>query len=166
MNVNPVFSDLPEIILNFFVTTMLHQEMKHAPNVAVVFILSARFILDSDWIPNLHQDLANLVADSSCLLLVHCYAKCIPPFTLRTWPVMYPASSLARNTIATATSRAEPMRPSGMRVFNSSFTLSGSTSVIGVSMKPGATALTVILREAISMAMAFVRPMMPAFAAT
>jgi len=72
MNVNPVFKDLPEVILNFFVTTMLHKEMERASNVTVVLILSARIILDSDWIPNLHQDLANLVGDSSCLLLVHC----------------------------------------------------------------------------------------------
>jgi len=34
---------------------------------------------------------------------------------------------------------------------------------MGVSMKPGATALTVMLREAISMAMALVRPIRPAF---
>ena len=46
------------------------------------------------------------------------------------------------------------------------FHLVGQHSVIGVSMNPGATAFTVMLREAISMATAFVRPMSPAFAAT
>ena len=58
------------------------------------------------------------------------------------------------------------MRPSGMRVFSSSLILSESTSVIGVSMKPGAMAFTVMLREAISIAMALVSPIRPALAAT
>src|SRR5580692_11534780 len=56
------------------------------------------------------------------------------------------------------------MRPRGMRFFSSFFTLSDRGSVMGVAMKPGATAFTVILREAISMAMALVRPTKPALA--
>src|SRR5881628_1251569 len=80
--------------------------------------------------------------------------------------IVFLASDEAKNTIAAATSRAEPMRPSGKRVFSSSFTLSPRTSVMGVLMKPGATAFTVMLREEISMAMAFVRPIRPPFAAT
>jgi len=75
-------------------------------------------------------------------------------------------SSLARKTMAEATSRGEPIRPSGMRVFKASFTSSDNTSVIGVAIKPGATAFTVMPREAISMAIALVRPIRPAFAAT
>ena len=39
-------------------------------------------------------------------------------------------------------------------------------SVIGVSIKPGAMAFTVMLREATSTAMARVRPIRPAFEAT
>src|SRR5215469_5304266 len=93
-------------------------------------------------------------------------AKYMPPLTSSTWPVMYPASSLARKTMAEATARGQPMRPNGMRVFKPSFTASESTSVMGVSMKPGATAFTVMFREAISIAMALVNPIRPALAAT
>src|SRR5580704_2178334 len=39
---------------------------------------------------------------------------CKPPFTSKTCPVIYPASSLAKNTIADAISASVPMRPSGI----------------------------------------------------
>src|SRR6202042_3107855 len=37
-----------------------------------------------------------------------------PPSTMRVWPVMYEASSLARKVIAEATSRGSPGRPAGV----------------------------------------------------
>src|SRR6266853_2536540 len=89
-----------------------------------------------------------------------------PPLISRTAPVMYPASSLARNTIAAATSAFVPMRPRGTRVSNPSFTSCGNGSVMGETMNPGATAFTVIFRDAISTAKARVKPISPAFAAT
>ena len=52
-----------------------------------------------------------------------------------------------------ATSASWPIRPSGMRASNASFTFCGNGSVIGETMKPGATAFTVIFLEATSMAM-------------
>ena len=62
--------------------------------------------------------------------------------------------------------RVRPMRPSGMRASSASFTFCGSGSVIGETMKPGATAFTVMFREATSTAIARVKPISPAFAAT
>ena len=46
------------------------------------------------------------------------------------------------------------------------FTSSESTAVMSVSMNPGATAFTVMLRLAISCASDFVNPISPAFDAT
>src|SRR5277367_6431127 len=60
--------------------------------------------------------------------------------------------------MAAATSASEPKRPSGIMDFILSFSSCGSGAVMGVSMKPGATAFTVMLREATSTAMARVRP--------
>ena len=59
-----------------------------------------------------------------------------------------------------------PHAREGMRASISSLTFSGSGSVIGVAIKPGAMALTVMLREATSLAMARVKPIKAAFAAT
>src|SRR5689334_22568396 len=47
------------------------------------------------------------------LTLVQVYMY-IPPFTASTWPVMYDASSLARNFTAAAISSGLPMRARGM----------------------------------------------------
>ena len=60
--------------------------------------------------------------------------------------------------------RSEPSRPE-RRAGCASFCASVSASVIGLSMKPGATQLTVMPREATSAASDFVMPIMPALAA-
>src|SRR5579883_3090162 len=87
----------------------------------------------------------------------------MPPFTAMTCPVMYPASSLARNFTAAAMSSGFPIRPSGTDARIFARTSSDSTFVMSVSMYPGATALTVMLRLAISCASVFVTPISPAF---
>ncbi len=87
----------------------------------------------------------------------------IPPFTSSVWPVMYPASSDARNATAAAISRSVPARPSGTWRGHRRFCSSFSTAVIAVSMYPGATAFTVIVRLASSRARLFVSPISPAF---
>ena len=89
----------------------------------------------------------------------------MPPSTASTCPVMYPASSLARNATALATSSAAPMRPIG--IVDSVVVLAayGMAAVMSVAIKPGATALTVTPREASSLARDFVMPMTPALLA-
>src|SRR5579884_439398 len=89
-----------------------------------------------------------------------------PPFTSSTWPVIYAASSLARKQTACATSISVPMRPRGISGRRRSRAAGSSAAVMAVSIKPGATALTVIPREATSWATALVRPIKPALAAT
>ena len=64
-----------------------------------------------------------------------------------------------------ATSSQVPNRPRGIERRNSSWSLAGNFAVISVSMKPGATAFTVIPREATSRATALVNPRMPALVA-
>src|SRR3989304_3473689 len=58
-----------------------------------------------------------------------------------------------------------PNLPRGMSFFISSFTFSGSTSVIADVIKPGATAFTVIPLLAYSFAAVFVSPIIPALEA-
>ena len=87
----------------------------------------------------------------------------MPPLTSSTWPVIYEASSDARNATQLATSSGEPIFPSGIIFRALSFNSSDSTAVIEVSMNPGATALQVILRDPTSRAMAMVKPISPAF---
>src|SRR5205807_10356896 len=89
----------------------------------------------------------------------------IPPFTLSTCPVMYAASSDARKRTACATSISVPARPSGIISFTLFFRSAERPSVMAVSIYPGATAFTVILRDATSRAMAMVKPISPAFEA-
>src|SRR4051812_15753399 len=89
----------------------------------------------------------------------------MPPFTLRTCPVMYAASSLARKRTALAMSVSVPVRPSGIIFKTWSFISCGRSLVISVSIQPGATALQVMEREPTSRAMDMVSPMRPAFEA-
>ncbi len=58
-----------------------------------------------------------------------------------------------------------PESRQGIAFFISSFTLSDSTSVIAVVMKPGATAFEVIPLPAYSLAIVLVNPIIPAFEA-
>ncbi len=90
------------------------------------------------------------------------YPISMPPFTFSTWPVIYDASSDAKNATAPASSSGVPTRPNG--ICFTAFCLKSSlkTAVMAVSMKPGATALQVMLRELTSRAMAMVSPISPA----
>ena len=72
----------------------------------------------------------------------------IPPLTARTCPVIYAASSDARKHTAAATSSTVPKRASGIWADQSACALSAIARVMSVSINPGATTLTVIVREA------------------
>src|SRR5574342_865370 len=89
----------------------------------------------------------------------------MPPFTRTTSPVTYAALSLASQATQSATSCAVPSRASGIISISFCRAASGSAAVMSVSMKPGATALTRMLREASSRATDLVRPMRPTLAA-
>ena len=78
---------------------------------------------------------------------------------------MYPASSEARKATAFAISSVVPKRPSGVRAVISCLSSSGRSWVSSVRTNPGATALTVMPREASSRAVALVKPISPALAA-
>src|ERR1700730_17766302 len=89
-----------------------------------------------------------------------------PPSTTSTWPVMKPAAGEHRNATAAATSSALPSRCSGVRLTSSATISSVSeASVSSVRTYPGATALQVMLREPISLAIDLVKPISPALAA-
>src|SRR3990172_709052 len=92
-------------------------------------------------------------------------AIAMPPSTLSTCPVMYPAWSEARKATALAISEVSPLRPSGINPTIPSLRFSGTVSQISVSIYPAATALTVILREATSRASDLVKPIWPALEA-
>jgi hypothetical protein len=79
--------------------------------------------------------------------------------------VTYDASRDARNAMQAATSSGVPIRPIGIVPRAASRAVAGSDDVIAVSMNPGATLLTVMLRVATSRASDFVSPIKPAFAA-
>ena len=79
-----------------------------------------------------------------------------------TAPVMLPAASEARKATTPATSSAEASRPSGTLLRISALVLSGSTAVMSVSTKPGATTLQVMFRDASSLASERARPTRPA----
>ena len=89
----------------------------------------------------------------------------MPPSTQITWPVMYLALSDAKKTTVSAMSSTSPKRPNGIVATAASFTESERTSVISVATNHGATAFTVILRDASSFAAALVRPITPALEA-
>ena len=78
---------------------------------------------------------------------------------------MYDASSDAKNATARATSCGVPARPAGMPEHMKSLAACGMAAVISVSIKPGATALTVMPRDATSRASDLVIPMRPALLA-
>ena len=78
---------------------------------------------------------------------------------------MYLAAGLARNTTASAMSLVSPKLANGIFPITASFTAWGSSSVMSVVMKPGATALQVTLRPASSRATALVKPIRPALLA-
>ncbi len=88
-----------------------------------------------------------------------------PPDTFKTSPVIKPERSDPRKYMASATSSGVPVRKRGVLDANSSREDGSMHSVIFVSIKPGATALTLILEGPSSFASAFVRPMTPALAA-
>src|SRR5450830_815656 len=75
---------------------------------------------------------------------------------------MKAASSCIRKLTAAATSSGLPARRAGISLSTSSI---GKSCVMSVSIRPGATQLTVMLRLASSSASALVAPMMPALAA-
>src|SRR5829696_6188745 len=89
----------------------------------------------------------------------------IPPLTARTCPVIYDASSDARKQTADAMSPGVPSRLSGIFEAHSSCALPVMARVMSVSIKPGATTLTVMPRDATSMATDFANPISPAFEA-
>src|SRR3990172_7095461 len=76
----------------------------------------------------------------------------MPPLTASTCPVIYDASSDARKHTADATSSAVPSRFSGIFAAQPSCAPSAIARVRSVSTRPGATALTVMFRDATSSA--------------
>jgi len=93
------------------------------------------------------------------------YTTVRPPSTGSAMPVMKPASSEARNSIALATSSGVPARPRGHTSFQAEIVASMSyiPRVMGVSMKPGHTQFTRIPWRAPSTAAICVSWRMPAF---
>src|SRR5438105_5328380 len=89
----------------------------------------------------------------------------MPPLTARTCPVIYDASSEARKHTAAAISSGVPSRFRGILAVQSPRTLSVIARVMSVSISPGATEFTVIVRDATSCATDFTKPMSPAFEA-
>jgi hypothetical protein len=85
----------------------------------------------------------------------------IPPFTAKICPVTHELLGLASHKTASVTSLPVPILPGGMACSISSLAWAGRPAVISVSMSPGATAFTRILREASSLASVFVGPDKP-----
>src|SRR6478672_8161584 len=67
-----------------------------------------------------------------------------PPATSMTCPVTKLALAEVRNRQASATSTGLPSRRSGVTSTTASFDARGAPATIGVSIRPGANALTVI----------------------
>src|SRR4051812_963726 len=95
-----------------------------------------------------------------------------PPLTLTVWPVTNDASSEQRNAITAATSSGRPIRRTAvasiiacLRRAPRSPSCASAEFSSGVSIGPGATALQRTPKRADSRAIAFVKPMTPAFAA-
>src|SRR6478609_2793265 len=86
----------------------------------------------------------------------------IPPLTARTCPVIYDASSEARKLTAAATSAGEPILPIGICDAQSVLADSVIAFVMSVSIRPGATTLTVTFRDATSFASDLQNPISPA----
>src|SRR6185312_8217023 len=85
----------------------------------------------------------------------------MPPSTDSTDPVTYEAASEARKRTHAATSSGVPARLAGIAASRSPF----RSAVMSVSIRPGATALTVTPRRATSAATVFVIAIRPAFEA-
>ena len=87
----------------------------------------------------------------------------MPPFTPMTCPVIYPACSDSRNETSAATSSGVPARFIG----TIASTCSGLNAFLveGDSIRPGATTLTVMPRDANSIASDLLAPCRPALAA-
>src|SRR6266851_5903401 len=77
---------------------------------------------------------------------------------------MNEARSDARKAIASATSRGVPARPSAAPSIIDFFACSDKSRVMSVSIQPGLTALTRMLRLPTSRASALVNPISPALA--
>ena len=89
----------------------------------------------------------------------------MPPSTTRTCPVMYVARSDARKATAAATSCGVPSLSSAICLPRPSLASGVIAAVISVSMNPGATAFTRMLREPSSLATDLVSAIRPAVAA-
>src|SRR3954463_7644445 len=87
----------------------------------------------------------------------------MPPLTASTCPVIYAASSDARKHTAAAMSSGVPSRLSGILAAHSSCAVPVIARVMSVSISPGATTLTVMLRDATSCATDLANPISPAF---
>ena len=86
----------------------------------------------------------------------------VMPLVRRRWGRIITISSLARKRTSLATSDGSPSRRIGINLDRSS---TGICLIMSVSMRPGATAFTVTLRLATSLASDRVAPIRPAFAA-
>ena len=139
----------------FFVhTQLLHDDALH-------FVSDGHSALQgSPMRPPLRTRRRNRGAMIACSRFRYIY---IPPLTARTCPVIYDASSEARKQTAAATSSGVPSRFSGIRDLPLLTRLLGDRRVMSVSIRPGATTLTVMPREATSSATAFANPIRPAF---
>ena len=80
-------------------------------------------------------------------------------------PVTYDDMSLASHTHVSAISEGFPPLFNGIESLHSCTTFSSKTSVISVSIKPGAITLHLIFLEPNSSAMDFENPIIPAFEA-
>src|SRR5690606_31293030 len=90
----------------------------------------------------------------------------LPPSTNRTCPVMKSVRVEARKATAFATSSGRPALPVGCKASCAASRSGVSWRSRGVSMRPGATALTRIPRDASSIAAARVKPATAALEAT
>src|SRR6476659_10724738 len=83
-----------------------------------------------------------------------------PPLTLTVWPVMYAASSEAKNATALARSDGSASRRNGIALVSAARSLGLSPTIeanSGVSVGPGQMAVTLIWVRAISRATALVK---------
>ena len=96
---------------------------------------------------------------------LYLYTIAIPPFICNVCPVIYSASSLAKNTTPLAISVGLPSFPHGIELRNLSLCSYFNPSVIGVAINPGAIQLIVTPRLATSCAKLLDIATIPALAA-
>src|SRR6516165_1475895 len=89
----------------------------------------------------------------------------LPASTVNTVPVIFFALSLSRNSTALATSSTLTKRWSALRRTTCSRLCPLRLWVISVSIKPGATAFTLIARDPLSLARDLVKPTIDALVA-